>query len=157
MAQQLPLNQLTPQALSALGAYPPVQPHPGYHLHPANELEWLTNHVLEVKTELQNESIRRANRQIGKGGPSGISNCRLVPIRRKDGATPPRHLAFTKVQHLERFSAQDIADFAHFYDLRHNCWLKWQTAATTPMSVHRAKILVFMGARKHVSGKTIPV
>jgi hypothetical protein len=157
MAQQIPLNQLTPQALSALGAYPPVQPHPGYHLHPANELEWLTNHVLEVKTELQNESIRRANRQIGKGGPSGISNCRLVPIRRKDGATPPRHLAFTKVQHLERFSAQDIADYAQFYDLRHNVWLKWQTAATTPMSVHRAKILVFMGARKHVSGKTIPV
>jgi hypothetical protein len=147
--QQQPLSRLNNAALNALGAYRPVPPHPGYRPNPANDIERSLNLLIEANTELENDKIRQTNRQIGKGGPSGISNCRLVPIRREDGATPPYYLAFTKLSHLERFSAADIEAFAAFYDLRNNPWLRWQTSQNTPMAVHRAKILVFMGARKN--------
>jgi hypothetical protein len=155
--QQQPLSELNNAALASLGAYRPVPAHPDYRRNPTNNWERMLNLSIEVRTELENQTIRQVNRQIGKGGPSGISNCRLVPIVRKDGATPPHYLAFTELRHLERFSDADIAAFAAFYDLRNNPWLKWPTAANTPITVHRAKILVFMGARKNVPGKTIPV
>jgi hypothetical protein len=33
--------------------------------------------------------------------------------------------------------------------------LKWQGGANTPLDTQKAKILVFIGARKYVSGKSL--
>jgi hypothetical protein len=157
MAQpnQAPLATLTPQQLSTLGAQREIAACTLWSNNPQHPHDHILNKQIETTNYLLNLEIRKANRAIGKGGPSGLSNCRLIPIRRRDGATPPQIINFTRQAHLFRFSPVEIAQYVHFYDLRSNPWLKWQGGNNTSLDIQRAKILVFVGARKYVSSKSL--
>lgn len=111
--------------------------------------ETILNKLIRIESEIENRFARAANSDYAQAGPGGKANTHLIPIKTAGGAQLPTSPSSRKI--LKNLSNVQIAEFAAFYRLNSLTWLKMRNS-NRDRPTRLRKILVFMGAKRHIGG-----